>query len=72
MVNERVIKNEGRQEGHEQLCAERGAQMLREIAELRAYIVMVTKIGMCLAFALFALELGKATFPAIFAALHAL
>lgn len=65
-VNERVVKLEGKHEGHELICAQRQLQVLREFAELRAIITMIAKVGLFIAFVLFALELGRATFPVIF------
>lgn len=69
IVNERVIKAEGRQLAHEAICIELNRQVLKDIAELRVYITMVAKVGFWLAILLFGVELGKATFPALFDAL---
>jgi hypothetical protein len=66
VVSERVIRAEGRQEGHEAICAQRYAQILKELAELRAVMTLVSKVGLFLAFVLFTLELGRATFPSLF------
>ena len=68
-VNERVLKGEGRQDGHEMLCAQRYGQILKELTELRASITTIAKVGLFMAFALFMIELGKATFPALFDAI---
>lgn len=65
-VNERVVKLEGKHEGHELICAQRQLQILKEFADLRASIAVVSKVGMFMGFVLFALELGRVTFPALF------
>ena len=48
-ITERVIKSEGRQEGHEQLCAQRYAQILEKIAQLQTDLRLISKIGLILA-----------------------
>lgn len=65
-VNERVIRVEGKQESHELVCAQRYAQILKDIAEVKATVTLVAKAGGIVGLALFMLELGKATFPALF------
>ena len=65
-VNEKAIKLAGRIEGHEAVCAQRHAQIIRDLAEMRAYAAMISKVGLILAVMLFGIELGRATFPALF------
>ena len=65
-VNERTMETKGRIESHEMVCAQRYAQILKDIAELKAYVTMISKVGALLAFILFAMEFGKATFPTLF------
>lgn len=65
-VSERVTKTEGRQEGHEALCAQRYSEILKAIAALQGDISSVSRLGLVVAVLLFMLELGKATFPALF------
>ncbi len=51
---------------HTELCTQLNHQILKEIAEIRAYGLLVTKVGFILALALFGVELGKAAWPLIF------
>ncbi len=68
-VSDRVFRSEGRQEGHELVCAQRYGQILKELSELKILIITVAKVGLVVAAVLFMLEFGKATFPAIFEAI---
>ena len=69
VINERVIKAEGRQDGHESLCAERYKQILDFIAALRANIATVSKVGLLMALVLILIELGKASIPTLLSVL---
>jgi hypothetical protein len=64
-----VTELKGELRGHEQVCLQLNAQILKDIQELRTYITFAIKVGFWLAILLFGVELGKATFPALFDAL---
>lgn len=65
-INERVVRSEGRQEGHEAVCAQRYAQILKDVAEMRIEMANQSKYGLAIAAVLALIELGRATFPALF------
>ncbi len=71
-VNERVVKSEGRQEGHELVCAQRYAQIIQNLTELKTNQSTIAKIGLIIAAGLGAIELGRATVPNIIDLLKAL
>lgn len=88
VIRERVIKLEGRQEGHEEVCTQRYSQVIKDIAAVQTNLainvaslqksisdsndatqktlVLFAKVGLAISFLLFMIELGRATFPAIF------
>lgn len=66
VINEKVLKVEGRQEGHELLCAQRYMQIIKEMTEIRSETATQSRYGLYIAAVLFLLELGRATFPVMF------
>lgn len=64
-VNEKVIKMEGRQDGHEILCAQRYNEILKQFVEMNTKVTQVSKTGFIIAVILFLLELGRATIPTV-------
>jgi hypothetical protein len=65
-VTERALKLEGRIEGHEAICAQRYGQLIKELADMQETIATNSKVGLILIIMLFSLEIGRATFPALF------
>jgi hypothetical protein len=69
MVNDRSIKTDVRQTEHEKLCTQRYSDILEKVNAIRTELATIAKIGLVLAIMLFGVELGRATFPAIFDAI---
>ena len=65
-INDKVLTLAGQMKGHEEICAERYGQLLKDIAEIRSIIWMAMKIAALGFLVLGGIELGKATFPALF------
>ena len=68
-ANERMARVEEWSKGHEALCAGRYADIIAKIDEIKSVMTSNGRLYLTIAFALFSLELGKATFPVLFAAL---
>lgn len=65
-INDKVLTLAGQMRGHEDICAQRYGQLLKDIAEIRSIIWMAMKIAALGFLVLGGIELGKATFPALF------
>lgn len=63
---ERMMETKGRQQGHEELCAQRYKEILEKISEVKGDMAKLYSRGLVLFIMLLGVALGQAIWPAIF------